>query len=819
MNALDIAVDYIGRGWSPVPIPYRQKKPVLPGWQKLQVTEETAPEHFNGELQNVGIILGTASGDLVDVDLDCPEAAALASSFLPPTELAFGRPSKRRSHLLYTSAVPKVIQFQDPDPPVDKDGRPDKAMLVELRSNGGQTVFPGSTHESDEVIRWVEDGDPAEVDPTQLLTATCRLVAACLLLRAAPASDRHQYLLDICGAMVRELGRDGAAAILAPVARCMLGDLYRKAEGDRLLDDTARKIAEGAPVSGWPTLVERIGRKRASKVSEWLQITRGDGSGSTDRTDGDSTKGKSEPWDDPDMLIIRAHRHPAPPLPLAIFRPFWRNWIEVAAASKGAPPDFVAMSLLAAAGTMIANARRASPWPGWVEPPIIWQGNVGLPSSGKSPALDAITDIIDLLERELDSDFEDRRRDDLAARELSKVKREIWEAEVKTAVKKGLAPPDPPREVGPPPPPERKRLLTNNTTTERLAGIIATNDRALILFRDELAGWVGQMDKYGGNGADRAAYIEAYGGRPYVIDRVKDGASIRVPHFSVGILGGIQPDRLASMLLAGDDDGLAARFLFSWPDPLPPTRPHRAPDNLSALGALRWLLTLLPDQVNGAKLPRVIPLTPAAVDRLHEWRLTVAAMEDGAAGLFLSWLGKLPGMAVRIAITLECLWWSAQPLGTAEPTAISNAAVAAATELLNAYSIPMARRTFGEAALPEADRDAIALARWLLRQAPVPSIINARDLRHADALPTREAERYDTALAELVLANWVKPAPRNSRPRTRPEGLSRQPGAAGEHRCVTREFIHMPCPKRPKPPEMSTETNFGGKRAFRAARI
>ena len=102
--------------------------------------------------------------------------------------------------------------------------------------------------------------------------------------------------------------------------------------------------------------------------------------------------------------------------------------------------------------------------------------------------------------------------------------------------------------------------------------------------------------------------------------------------------------------------------------PIPaPTRPHRAPDNLSALGALRWLLTLLPDQVNGAKLPRVIPLTPAAVDRLHEWRLTVAAMEDGAAGLFLSWLGKMPGMAVRIAITLECLWWPAQPLGTAEP--------------------------------------------------------------------------------------------------------------------------------------------------------
>ena len=30
-------------------------------------------------------------------------------------------------------------------------------MLVELRSTGGQTVFPGSTHESGEAIRWDEE--------------------------------------------------------------------------------------------------------------------------------------------------------------------------------------------------------------------------------------------------------------------------------------------------------------------------------------------------------------------------------------------------------------------------------------------------------------------------------------------------------------------------------------------------------------------------------------------------------------------------------------------------------------------------------------
>ena len=105
------------------------------------------------------------------------------------------------------------------------------------------------------------------------------------------------------------------------------------------------------------------------------------------------------------------------------------------------------------------------------------------------------------------------------------------------------------------------------------------------------------MDKYGGNGADRAAYIEAYGGRTYIVDRVKDGASIRVPYFAVGIIGGIQPDRLATMLLSGDDDGLVARFVFSWPEPRAPIRPRRAPDNVAALGKLRWLLSLAQDSL------------------------------------------------------------------------------------------------------------------------------------------------------------------------------------------------------------------------------
>ena len=117
-----------------------------------------------------------------------------------------------------------------------------------------------------------------------------------------------------------------------------------------------------------------------------------------------------------------------------------------------------------------------------------------------------------------------------------------------------------------------------------------------------------------------------------------------------------------------------------------------------------------------------------------------------------------------------------------QPETVSDAAVKAAVTLINDYCIPMAKRTFGEAALPQSDRDAVTLARWLLAQAPVPAVVNARDLRHADALPTREADRYDAALAELTLASWVKPAPRKPGPgRSRKDFLVNPSVGDGDH--------------------------------------
>ena len=321
----------------------------------------------------------------------------------------------------------------------------------------------------------------------------------------------------------------------------------------------------------------------------------------SNRADSDNSGKRSErtsngdtSWPEPELGIVAPHRAPPPALPLPVFGPRWASWIADAAAAKSAPPDFVAAPLLPAVGGLIALQRRASPWAGWTEPAVLWVADVGNPSSGKSPAIDAVADIIRTLEAELNDDFPDRRRQWKTDKVEADLRRAAWEDEAKTAVKKGFKPPLMPADCEEPEPPHERRLLTNDVTPEKLVRLAAVNPFGLILQRDELAGWLGGMDRYNGSGSERALWLEAFGARPFVLDRVKDAKPIRADALAVCIVGGIQPDRLATLVLAGDDDGLAARSSTSGPKQgrpvgqnVPPMMLLRAKPSAGSLGSIR----------------------------------------------------------------------------------------------------------------------------------------------------------------------------------------------------------------------------------------
>ena len=82
-----------------VPIKRRGKAPEISSWQNRR-PRDFNPAEFDDEA-NVGVVLGDASGGLVDIDLDCKEALILAPLFLPATGFRFGRKSKPESHHFY----------------------------------------------------------------------------------------------------------------------------------------------------------------------------------------------------------------------------------------------------------------------------------------------------------------------------------------------------------------------------------------------------------------------------------------------------------------------------------------------------------------------------------------------------------------------------------------------------------------------------------------------------------------------------------------------------------------------------------------------
>jgi P4 family phage/plasmid primase-like protien len=261
----DTAADYARRGWSPIPVPRREKRPAQKGWPDLRIPEHDVVGHFSQLPTNIGVLLGEASCELVDVDLDCPESCDLASAILPSTNSVFGRQSKPTSHYLYRSPISSQ-RFKDPET---------GEMLLEIRSTGHQTIFPGSLHPSGEAVEWYEDGPVAQIEPSALLLAASKLAAASLLARHWPKEGgRHDAQLTVCAFLVRSgWSIEQTASFVAGVVGAAGGDAHYE---KRLYtaQDAARRQSDGQALRGWTAFCELFGEKIAQRASEWLGLSR-----------------------------------------------------------------------------------------------------------------------------------------------------------------------------------------------------------------------------------------------------------------------------------------------------------------------------------------------------------------------------------------------------------------------------------------------------------------------------------------------------------------------------------------------------------------
>ena len=248
-DTLEYATLYTGMGL-PV-VPNDGKKPLLKGWTKSQLTEEEVPLYF-GNGQNVGLVLGEPSDGLVTTDIDTAEALTIADWFLPLT-LVGGRKSTPRAHRYYRAPGAKTMKWQDTN----------GAMLLEVRSTGCQMLVEPSVHpETGEPYRWVREGalEAVETVAEDLEKRCTKLATATVIARhLPPIGGCHEYAKAVIGYLLRRLDEVIVRQIVLAAWHAGGGDsseAVRDLEG--IIQDTARRLAEGETAFGSPKLEEMV---------------------------------------------------------------------------------------------------------------------------------------------------------------------------------------------------------------------------------------------------------------------------------------------------------------------------------------------------------------------------------------------------------------------------------------------------------------------------------------------------------------------------------------------------------------------------------
>lgn len=280
-------------------------------------------------------------------------------------------------------------------------------------------------------------------------------------------------------------------------------------------------------------------------------------------------------WPVPDPLPDTAHA--VEPFAPELLPEAFRAFVMDVSDRMQCPPDFPAVAMMVALGSLVGRQCGIRPKRNddWTVVPNLWGGVVGSPSVKKTPALQPAVGLLDRLDQQRRKEFEDATAEYNRTLEVQEVRAKaarkaagkaaddgkddaaIREALIATKVDCA--------------PPIRRRYMTNDPTVEKLGELLRDNRNGLLVFRDEMMGWLRSFEREGRE-SDRAFYLEAWNGtNRFNYDRIGRG-HIAIDAACVSILGGIQPGPLieyfrAALQNGAGADGLMQRFqLLVWPD-------------------------------------------------------------------------------------------------------------------------------------------------------------------------------------------------------------------------------------------------------------
>lgn len=396
-------------------------------------------------------------------------------------------------------------------------------------------------------------------------------------------------------------------------------------------------------------------------------------------------------WSSPDLTVCAEAQTPAPVFPRGVLGSDWAKWCADVASGANAHFDYVAATLLTATAGLIGNSTTVRATKTFVQPSILWTCLVGKSGAGKTPATAIIGDIVNELERSI-----------------------------------------------------CQRNVLRDVTVAASVKLAADNPKGLLLFRDELSGWWTNMRRTGGEDF----WLEAYNGKRFTKDR-KNDEPVVVDRLSISVIGGAQPSTVRDITTDGKNRGFSARWLFAYPEPVLGYADEDVPVDVEwATKSLARLADLPVD--NGC-----LPLTASGQIIFSEWWNAKRIENADHDGLWAEWMSKQGGNALRIALCLELLKWSATDGDL--PHDISEQSLRDAVKLIDHWAIPMAERTLEVMHRSQSDQLAATLAKHL-RRAKL-ATFNSRKLRRGEygqAGALSDSSKMDDACAALIEARLIR---------------------------------------------------------------
>lgn len=161
MTHLDIALGYLRRGWSVIPLNAKDKKPAIP-WQAFSSKHPSADlvtAWFKGNVRNIGIPTGAVSGIIV-LDIDKAKKEGDVDGFASLAVLEADRGALPETLTATTGSGGRHYVFKHPGGTLANFSK--KKIGIDLRGDGGYIMAAPSVHPSGGVYAWDNELEPAD---------------------------------------------------------------------------------------------------------------------------------------------------------------------------------------------------------------------------------------------------------------------------------------------------------------------------------------------------------------------------------------------------------------------------------------------------------------------------------------------------------------------------------------------------------------------------------------------------------------------------------------------------------------------------------